>query len=466
MQTLSIIFTIIFLIILIAYLFIASHRKTLKNIFCLITNIITFIMTILITKLTISLAGSKIIPALSETIKEVLNINKDEWIHTDSIELITKFISTIIIGLISFFFIFIILYIINHLLKRLIFKLIKKVPYGEYESPKPDNKLVNVGISLVSFIVISFAFLYPLGTFIKITDVSTKATNYNVSILKPVLSNPVIKIYSNTISESIFNTVTKIKDYDNKIKNTDELTSLTTIVLSLSQMEDSDNINDQINVIKESFTNTYLAPAFVSEVCANAANSWKENKTFMGNTLDIPEDSSKDIYIDLLDIISKWDRDSLVNDIDTIFEFYDILDKHNILDIEDSDEFISSFTDDEFTEELFLCLFRNDDFKSILSSFMNYGIKSSLSNYDLNLDINYVETAAIMELSDEEIKNEAQIFSLTVRQLVKLNEAKGRELTKDEYLEIANNLSKIHKSKILSDSVYNLMNKLLASAAK
>ena len=466
MQTLSIIFTIIFLIILIAYLFIASHRKTLKNIFCLITNIITFIMTILITKLTISLAGSKIIPALSETIKEVLNINKDEWIHTDSIELITKFISTIIIGLISFFFIFIILYIINHLLKRLIFKLIKKVPYGEYESPKPDNKLVNVGISLVSFIVISFAFLYPLGTFIKITDVSTKATNYNISSLKPVLSNPVIKIYSNPISESIFNTVTKIKDYDNKIKNTDELTSLTTIVLSLSQMEDSDNINDQINVIKESFTNTYLAPAFVSEVCANAANRWKENKTFMGNTLDIPEDSSKDIYIDLLDIISKWDRDSLVNDIDTIFEFYDILDKHNILDIEDSDEFISSFTDDEFTEELFLCLFRNDDFKSILSSFMNYGIKSSLSNYDLNLDINYVETAAIMELSDEEIKNEAQIFSLTVRQLVKLNEAKGRELTKDEYLEIANNLSKIHKSKILSDSVYNLMNKLLASAAK
>ena len=466
MQTLSIIFTIIFLIILIAYLFIASHRKTLKNIFCLITNIITFIMTILITKLTISLAGSKIIPALSETIKEVLNINKDEWIHTDSIELITKFISTIIIGLISFFFIFIVLYIINHLLKRLIFKLIKKVPYGEYESPKPDNKLVNVGISLVSFIVISFAFLYPLGTFIKITDVSTKATNYNISSLKPVLSNPVIKIYSNPISESIFNTVTKIKDYDNKIKNTDELTSLTTIVLSLSQMEDSDNINDQINVIKESFTNTYLAPAFVSEVCANAANSWKENKTFMGNTLDIPEDSSKDIYIDLLDIISKWDRDSLVNDIDTIFEFYDILDKHNILDIEDSDEFISSFTDDEFTEELFLCLFRNDDFKSILSSFMNYGIKSSLSNYDLNLDINYVETAAIMELSDEEIKNEAQIFSLTVRQLVKLNEAKGRELTKDEYLEIANNLSKIHKSKILSDSVYNLMNKLLASAAK
>ena len=466
MQTLSIIFTIIFLIILIAYLFIASHRKTLKNIFCLITNIITFIMTILITKLTISLAGSKIIPALSETIKEVLNINQDEWIHTDSIELITKFISTIIIGLISFFFIFIILYIINHLLKRLIFKLIKKVPYGEYESPKPDNKLVNVGISLVSFIVISFAFLYPLGTFIKITDVSTKATNYNISSLKPVLSNPVIKIYSNPISESIFNTVTKIKDYDNKIKNTDELTSLTTIVLSLSQMEDSDNINDQINVIKESFTNTYLAPAFVSEVCANAANRWKENKTFMGNTLDIPEDSSKDIYIDLLDIISKWDRDSLVNDIDTIFEFYDILDKHNILDIEDSDEFISSFTDDEFTEELFLCLFRNDDFKSILSSFMNYGIKSSLSNYDLNLDINYVETAAIMELSDEEIKNEAQIFSLTVRQLVKLNEAKGRELTKDEYLEIANNLSKIHKSKILSDSVYNLMNKLLASAAK
>ncbi len=466
MQIVSIIFTCLFLIILISYLLIASKRKTLKNVFCLVTNVITFIMTFLFTKLTITLAGNKVVPFFSDLIKEIIDINQEEWVNDSSIELITKFISTIIIGLISFFFIFIILYIINHLLKRLVFKLVKKVPYSKYESPKPDNKLVNVGISLVSFIIISFAFLYPLGTFVKITDVSTKATNYNVSGLKPVLSNPVIKLYSNGLSETIFNNVTKIKDYDNKIKNTNELTSLTTIVLTLSQMEDSDNLNDQFNIIKESFTNTYIAPAFVSEVCANAANRWKDNKSFMGNTIEIPEDSSKDIYLDLLDIVSKWDRDSLVNDIDTIFELSDILDKYNISEIEDSDEFIKAFTDDDFTEDLFLCLFRNEDFKSILSSFMNYGIKSSLSSYNIDLDVNYVETAAIMELSDEEIKNEAQIFSLTVRQLVKLNEAKGQTLTKEEYLEIANNLSKIHKSKILSDSVYTLMNKLLATAAK
>ena len=108
MQIVSIIFTCLFLIILISYLLIASKRKTLKNIFCLVTNVITFIMTFLFTKLTITLAGNKVVPFLSDLIKEAIDVNQEEWVNDSSIELITKFISTIIIGLISFFFIFII----------------------------------------------------------------------------------------------------------------------------------------------------------------------------------------------------------------------------------------------------------------------------------------------------------------------------------------------------------------------
>lgn len=465
MQTLSIIFTILFLVILIIYLFVASKRKTLKNIFCLITNIITFIMTFIFSKITISVVSDKTLTSISAFIKEILSINKEEWVKDTSIDLITKFISNIIIGLISFFFIFIILYIINHLLKRLVFKIAKKVSYSEYESPKPDNKLVNIGISLVSFIIISFAFLYPIGTFVKVIDVSTKSTNYNASSLKPVLNNPFIKIYSNGLSETIFNNVTKLKDYDNKIKNSEEIESLITITLAASQIENSSDFTKQASIIKESFTNTYIAPTFVSEICSNAANRWKDNKTFMGTSFDMPNDSSKEVYLDILDIISKWDRDSLVNDIDTIFNFYDILEKHDVQNIEDKNKLIEALSEDEFTEDIFLCLFRNEDFKSILSSFMNYGIKSSLSSYNISLDVNYIETASVMKLSDDEIKNEAHIFSLTVRQLVKLNAAKGKELSKKEYIEIANNLSEIHKSKILNNSIYTLMNKLLQDAA-
>ena len=69
MQIFSIILTIIFLVILVTYLFVASKRKTLKNIFCLITNIIAFILTFIITKLVVTLLSNKIALSISSTVK-------------------------------------------------------------------------------------------------------------------------------------------------------------------------------------------------------------------------------------------------------------------------------------------------------------------------------------------------------------------------------------------------------------
>ena len=460
MQIFSIILTILFLIILVTYLFVASKRKTLKNIFCLITNIITFIMTFIITKLVVTLLGNKIALSISSTIKEMLNITKEEWVKDNSVDLISKFIINIAIGLISFFIIFIIIYVISHLIKRLIFKLKTKEPYSKYQSKKEDNKLVNLGIGLVSFIIISFAFLYPIGTIVKIAVDSADKVSYTFpNEVKPLFNNPILRLYANGVSEFFFNQVTKTKDNNHTINTSNEIKGFTVITFAATNIDNTNDIKKNTTLIKDTFNDTYLAPTFVSELCANAAYNWKNNGSFMGQTIDLPTDSSREIYLDLFDIMSKWEREDLINNIDSLFELYDILNKYEVLN--NDKKLIDILSDDQFTEELFLCLFNNEDLKSVIASFMNYGIKESLKSLNITTDINYVETAQVMDMSNDEIKNEARIFSLTIRQLVILNDSKGKTLSKQEYQEILNNLSEIKNSKLFSGSLYNILNKLL-----
>lgn len=464
MKIFSITLTVLFLLILFIYLLITSNRETIKNVYCLITNIITFIMSFLVTKLIIMLFGNKIVSNISSMIKQGLKITKEEWIKDSSIELVTKFLSTIVIGLLGFFILFIILYIINHLIKRLIFKINKKEAYGRYKSEKKNNKFVNILIGLGSFIIITFAFLYPIGTVFKITLDAAHNVEYNFSSnVEPLFKNPIIRLYANSGSEYFFDQVTNIEEKDIDIKNTGELRSVVTMLLSVIDMQNTNHINNNIGKIKEEFSKTYLAPIFISELCSNAATRWKNNQPFMGYSIKIPDNSSKELYMDLLDIMSKWEREDLLKDIDTIFEFYNILNKYEVLKIENTKELINALTKEEFNEEIFLCLFHNEDFKSVLASFMNYGLRSILEQFDIDVDVEYVETAKIMKMSDEDIKNEARIFALTIKQLVDISEAIGENISKEDYNKIVSNLNEIKDSELLNSSLYKLINRLLRS---
>ena len=131
--------------------------------------------------------------------------------------------------------------------------------------------------------------------------------------------------------------------------------------------------------------------------------------------------------------------------------------------IENTKELINALTKEEFNEEIFLCLFHNEDFKSVLASFMNYGLRSILEQFDIDVDVEYVETAKIMKMSDEDIKNEARIFALTIKQLVDISEAIGENISKEDYNKIVSNLNEIKDSELLNSSLYKLINRLLRS---
>ena len=94
---------------------------------------------------------------------------------------------------------------------------------------------------------------------------------------------------------------------------------------------------------------------------------------------------------------------------------------------------------------------------------MNYGLRSILEQFDIDVDVEYVETAKIMKMSDEDIKNEARIFALTIKQLVDISEAIGENISKEDYNKIVSNLNEIKDSELLNSSLYKLINRLLRS---
>lgn len=456
MRLVSITFTAIFIIFLIVYLYYASKRQTKKNLYSLGANLITFLETFIVTKVVVNVFGAKVASSFSS-----LLLKEEEWTKMDATSEFVRFIFTIVFGVVLFYLIYIVLVVINHLLKRLIFKVVNKVPYKKYESEKESNKFVNVGVGLVSFLVFTFAFLFPFGALVNVTSYAKKDTGYSMSNSAFVLfDNPIFKAYSFVGTEPFFNSLTAIKENKN-INSTKELKGLTTIGFSFLKAKESKRDEIDTEIFRRELTTTYLLPSFLSEVCANAATKFKNNEPFLGVTLSIPTDKSKNLYLDTLEVISNWQREDLVDDIETTFEVYSLLQENGVKDIENPENLLPAMEKDEFSEALFLALFHNKDFKKLVPTFMNFGVDTILESVGISSNGDYVSKTNYNNMTDEEIVKEARIFSLALRQIEEIKNLDASIMTMDDFNRIADNLNKIKDSKLLNDVLYNVVYKLL-----
>ncbi len=457
-------FNVIFVASLFVCIYIYGKRHTLKNVWSLLTNIVTFIETFLLTKLFSSLIGSSISGPLENVVNKSLKV-EEEWATSNSINDFISFTSTIVINVLMFLLIFLILYLIDQLLKKFIFKKVHKVKYSHYVPKNKDNKVVSVLCGVVTFVVVSFALLYPFGALVNSGNVSADKVEYKFNKDERALfNNRILKLYSYMGSKQFFNNVTYFKATNEEVKNSDEVEGLLVINYALTNISNEEDVTKNVNEIKESLTDTYLIPTLISELCSNAATRFKNNEPFLGMTLKIPNDASKEFYIDLLEIVSKWDKESLIENINTIFDLYDILYNNNILQAEKTDDLINAISKDEFNEDLFLCLFTNKDLKILLPKFMNYGISSLFDSLNIKTtNKEFIDIEDFNNLTEDDIKNEARIFSLIVRQFIEIDSYNGKEIPKDKFTEILNNLAEIRDSKILSNVIYNTLFEFLQS---
>lgn len=465
MNFILLLFTLIFLTMLCWYFYCSWKRPTYEIVSNLIINALTFLETFFFTKIIIFLFGNFLAKRFSSFIMNLLKVTEEEWLKDAAIFEFTTFLSRIIIGVLGFLFLFLILFFINHQLKKKIFIKGKKKSY--HGSKVKDYKVISITAAFFSFSIVSFAFFFPFGALSFMVRQSIQEVNYiPPQKVETLINQPVIRLYSNQASENFFNQITALKKSSKIKKNSTELKSIFTMVFATLDMKRGNQSNKNIVMIKEELSHTYLVPNFLSEFCANAASRFKNNQPFMGKKLKIPTNNSKLIYYDLLEIVSNWKRENLIDDISMIFQVNNMLQEYQVKKISDTTALVAALSQDEFSEELFLTLFQNEDFKAMIPSFMNFGIITILEKANIKSDGNFITVDSLDEMTKEDIKKEARIFSLAIRQIMEINNLKEKDITIDDINRIINNLKALQDSKLFNEALYHIVYQFVLNIKK
>ncbi len=462
MNIISIVFTIIFILLFAIYIRFALKRDTKKNIFSIISNAISFIVSFIITRISIIFISEPISKLFKKFIEGVFDIRSEYFIKDTAINEFSKFLTTIIIGIIIFILVYLIILLINNAIKKFIFHKIIGEKYKEYKS-KNNNIYINLILGVFSFLITSFAFLFPFGAISNIAGKVEKTCNYKMpENMSSIIKNPIIKAYSLVGSRPFFDTLTEIENNKNNIKNSKEFESIFTISCSTLQIYEGNNVDKNVNIIEDSLSKNYLTSSLISELVSNVAYNLKNGNDIMNTGIIIPKDNSEQLVVGVLDILSKWERQNLIEDVDTVLNIYDMLKSRDINSIDDLDKLLNSLADEQFNEELFLELFENDDFKNMIPVVMKFGIDSALNSLDIKTNTEYIASIDFSTMSEEDVKNEAKIFSAIFKQILQIENKGLNNLTTDDLITIITNIKGIKTSKIFNDMLYNLIYQLVS----
>ncbi len=443
----TIIFTLVYLALMGVCLYLAYKRHWIKSALSLAVGAISLPEAYFLARGFVKAFGEPLSNALKEGFLELLNLRSDVMVRETAMLKVSAFGVTIILGMASFLVFFAILWAVNTLIKRLIFsKLLKKA-----EQVQP---VLSVVFALLSFAVVSFAVLYPLGAVSDIAVSAAKNCGYKLPV--SVMASPVGRLYG-IAGRGFFDRLTKVGD---EFVNSDEAERGAEIYISLKMVaEGKDEDGGSIERIAESMKSSYLLTDFSSELAANAANSWRNGRKFMNKTLKMPEGRNGELVGDILELVSGWQRDNLVQDIDTGINIYKLLKEHGILKVNDGAVLFEALSDREFDERLFAELSGNDDFIAVIPKVLKFGIGSAVDAMEMEMNDEYIVEFDAKSLTEEEWKKEAEAFSILLSRMKELSEeSEGGSL---DILGLLGDMYELRDSKILSNMLVNLIIQIL-----
>ncbi len=457
MYILSIVSVLFFLITLSLFLYFVYKRDMMKTTFSLGTNVITFIESFLLTRIYLSFFGN----SLEGVYFKILEESNGTWVNQAATGDFLLMISSITTGILFFLFIYWVLLIINHFLKKFIFSKIFHERYKDYTSSKQIIPLKLI-MGILSFGITSFVLLFPLGTVVRIVNQSFD--NCHIEIPKegkPLLQNPILYSYSLLGSASFFDSLTKLPESNYQIKNSEELKGMITIALSGINIANNQNVQENVEILRENLHSTYLVSGFIGELSTNAALQFEQEKPFMGIEVKTSDSQMKILMNDIFAIMSDWNREKFLNDIDTVLNVYLLVWNRNVEHPDDSGALVSALEDEEFSKTLFVELFRNEDFKAMIPSFMNFGVNKLLETLKIQSNAEYIQTVNLDDLTKEDIEKEARIFSSALRQIKQIQKLKEGDLQNVDFEDMYQSIQEIQKSKLLGDMLYNLLYQML-----
>ena len=406
----------------------------LKNLVSFILNIISSVISFFVARLVVN---SMAVKSGEELVRVIFNEYSADFNNISAFEEFAKFGVSIIIGIAIFYMVYFLASIIMFILKHAF--IYDKVDnyYENRETNSGLDKIANVIISLLSASLTFIILFTPIGIV------------YNISS-KTVFDGNVKELP--LVSEKLFDKLTEIPDNKNDIKSSEEINYILETALSIYKFKDG---NGDTEEVKESFSKSYFLPTIIGETGSEAAKHWKNGEEFLSYQHDVPDGREGKLYLSALGILEKWNKKVVVEDVGTILDIYKLMDDYGLEKLKEKDGLLDALSQEEFTEELFIELYSNNDFVQLVPVVVEYGLGTAFDYVEIDLDENYVSKVDVSKLSEEDVRREARIVSGIIRTILdvyRTNEKlQNGQLNAQDIQRIIEEISKLKDSKVLGD---------------
>lgn len=442
----SIVFTVLFLAALACTVWLAGKKKTSRTAASLAAQAVAFVEAYFSARAFVGTFGQRLSEALKEGFSEMMNISSDVMVRDEATMRVSAFSVTVILGVVSFILFFFMFFVINMLIIKLLFFRKKKTFVPASDFVRKINPASAV-ISVISFALISFVILFPLGAASDIAASAAKSCEYKLPA--SCLTNPISRLYG-FAGRPFFDSLTKSAE---EFETGDEAQRGAEVYICIRKVTEGKDDGTGAEKIAKSLKSSYLVTDFTSELCANAASSWKNGRRFLNRTVKIPEGRNGELVSDVLEILSGWKRENLIEDIDTAINIYNLLHEHDILKISSGPELMEALSDEEFSVQLFEELSGNGDFIAVIPKVMRFGIGSAADAMELEVNGEYIVEFDAKELSHDDWVYEAKAFSKLLGRMAAIS----KEGDKLDLPGLLADLYELRDSKIIGNVLLNLL---------
>lgn len=406
-----------------------------KNLVSFILNIISCIISFGIVRLVANVLNNKDLDSIMGLIFDEYSMDFD---NIATMEEFVKFILIICISVGIFYIAYFIVSLIMFILKHAFI-------YNKLDNVNIENssdvegildKPINIIISLLSASLTFMVLFTPIGIV------------YNIVVgIIPIEDFKPIPL----VSEVFFDKLTKMPNND-EIKTSEEINYIFKTSYGISSFEYGKGDTEEV---KESFSKSYFLPTIIGETGSEAAKHWKNGEEFLSYQHDVPDGREGKLYLSALGILEKWNKKVVVEDVGTILDIYKLMDDYGLEKLKEKDGLLDALSQEEFTEELFIELYSNNDFVQLVPVVVEYGLGTAFDYVEIDLDENYVSKVDVSKLSEEDVRREARIVSGIIRTILdvyRTNEKiQNGQLNAQDIQRIIEELSKLKDSKVLGD---------------
>lgn len=458
-------FLIILLLLLVLYLLLIRKRQILKGVFSLAANAVSFAEALFLSVLTGRLFGRELSGRLADFIWKAAGLQGQMLLKKEALERTILYFSAVLIGIFTFYAFYLVCLFINAQLKKLLFSVIVKERYRDYCPEEPENDWLCTLPGLLSFFITTLAFLFPIAAVFDV--VGESAQNCGVSLPRKAemaVEDPAVKVYSAAGGRMLFNGVAAVAG---NICGTDKNTVLEEvgrgfeIVFSGMNVLNNKEPDKNLSRIRTDLEISELWGPFISEVTADAAYNLSRGQDFLGIRLTLPKDRSGRMIAEVLEIVSGWEEENLLADIDTAADIYALLQKYNIRLYGEKETLSAALAQEEFSEKLIMELFSNKDFQETIPVLLRFGLGSTLDAMNMEMREEYIVLPDLTDMTEEEMQKEAEAFSVLLQQLSVIADAQKQGSVKVDFLQMITDIQKLMESKLLSNVLLNLIIQVL-----